>query len=168
MLDSTLTDQTQAFLDAFGDALEKRDVARAREMFLDDCYWRDLVAFTWNIKTVEGKDQIEDMLRSQLDSAAPSGWRIAEGELPAEEDGVVTAWIQFETATGRGYGLVRLRDGKIWTLLTTLAELKGHEEPKGFAARSAPSTAPRSIARPGRRSGRPRRASSATPASPTR
>lgn len=133
MLDSTLTDQTQAFLDAFGDALEKRDVARAREMFLDDCYWRDLVAFTWNIKTVEGKDQIEDMLRSQLDSAAPSGWRIAEGELPAEEDGVVTAWIQFETATGRGYGLVRLRDGKIWTLLTTLAELKGHEEPKGFA-----------------------------------
>ena len=32
----------------------------------------------------------------------------------------------------RGYGLVRLKDGKIWTLLTTAAELKGHEEPLGF------------------------------------
>ena len=27
---------------------------------------------------------------------------------------------------------MRLKEGKIWTLLTTLVELKGHEEPKGF------------------------------------
>ena len=30
-----------------------------------------------------------------------------------EEDGVVTAWFTFETKVGRGYGLVRLRDGRI-------------------------------------------------------
>ena len=102
-------------------------------MFLDDCYWRDLVTFTWNIKTVEGKDQVEDMLRHQLATTIPSGWTLAEGELPTEEDGVTTAWIQFETEVARGYGLMRLREGKIWTLLTTMVELKGHEEPKGFA-----------------------------------
>src|SRR3546814_4028050 len=39
--------------------------------------------------------------------------------------------ISFETAVARGRGHVRLRNGKCWTLLTTMAELKGHEEPKG-------------------------------------
>ncbi len=32
----------------------------------------------------------------------------------------------------RGYGHIRLKDGLIWTLLTTMTELKGHEEPKGI------------------------------------
>ena len=56
------------------------------------------------------------------------------------------AWIAFETAIGRGSGHLRLSDGKAWTLLTTLDELKGHEEgpgrsrPKGVAARRQPGT----------------------------
>ena len=132
MLDTTLTDQTQAFLDAFGTALEQEDIDAATEMFQDDCYWRDLVSFTWNIKTVEGKDQVADMLRHQLATTKPTGWKVAEGETPTEDGGVTTAWIEFETAVARGYGLVRLKDGRIWTLLTTMVELKGHEEPKGF------------------------------------
>ena len=44
---------------------------------------------------------------------------------------MTTAWITFETEAGRGEGLLRLRDGKAWTLLTALYELKGHEEPAG-------------------------------------
>lgn len=132
MLDTTITDQTQAFLDEFGAALEKGDIEAATELFQDDCYWRDLVSFTWNLKTVEGKDGVADMLRHQLATTKPSGWKLAEGELPTEEGGVTTAWIAFETEVARGFGLLRLKDGKIWTLLTTMAELKGHEEPKGF------------------------------------
>ncbi len=131
MLDSTLEDQVQQFLDSFGAALESGNVAAAREMFEDDCYWRDLVTFTWNFKTVEGKDQVEDMLKHQLATTKPSNWQVAT--TPTEEGGVTTAWLSFETAVARGYGLVRLRDGKIWTLLTTMVELKGHEEPKGSA-----------------------------------
>ena len=131
MLDTTPTDQTQAFLDDFGKALEEGNIARAREMFAEDCYWRDLVSFTWNIKTLEGRDQVEDMLKSQLPTTKPRNWQIAEGEVPTEDGGVTTAWISFETDVARGYGLLRLRDGKIWTLLTTMVELKGHEEPKG-------------------------------------
>ena len=33
----------------------------------------------------------------------------------------------------RGYGHLRLKDGRIWTLLTTMSELKGYEEPRGRA-----------------------------------
>ncbi len=133
MLDTTLRGKTQAFLDEFGHALEAGDIASVKNMFAEDCYWRDLVSFTWNLKTMEGRDEIGDMLKHQLSDTKPTNWQIAEGEDPTEEDGVVTAWISFETKVARGYGLVRLKDDKIWTLLTTMVELKGHEEAKGFA-----------------------------------
>ena len=133
MLDTITVDPTTATLDEFGSALEAGDVERASAMFLDECYWRDLVTFTWNIKTVEGRDQVADMLRHQLHATKPTGWRIADGEVPSEEGGITTAWIQFETDVARGYGLIRLKDGRIWTLLTTMVELKGHEEALGFA-----------------------------------
>ena len=45
---------------------------------------------------------------------------------------MLEAWISFETEIARGYGLVRIKDGRIWTLLTTMVELKGHEEKAGF------------------------------------
>ncbi|TCM86523.1 NAD(P)/FAD-dependent oxidoreductase [Rhodovulum steppense] len=133
MLDSTTTDSTRAVLSAFGEALEQGDIDRAVGMFADECYWRDLVTFTWNIKTVEGKEQVADMLRHQLATTRPRGWDLAEHEIPTEADGITTAWITFETDLARGYGLMRLKDGRIWTLLTSMVELKGHEEPRGFA-----------------------------------
>ncbi len=131
MLDTTTNDQVTQFLDTFGRALAAGDIDAAVAMFVDDCYWRDLVSFTWNIKTMEGPDQVRDMLNAQLASTKPSNWQIAEGETATEDGGITTAWITFETGVARGYGLLRLRDGKIWTLLTTMSELKGHEEPLG-------------------------------------
>jgi putative flavoprotein involved in K+ transport len=98
-------------------------------MFSTDSYWRDLVAFTWNLRTVEGRDGVADLLGSVLEGVDPSGFRTTEP--PDEADGVTTAWFEFETAVGRGKGLLRLKDGLAWTFLTTLYELKGHEEPCG-------------------------------------
>ncbi len=120
-----------AWLAAFGDALAAGDAAAAAALFTPDCFWRDLVAFTWNIRTFEGRDAIAEMLAGTLSDAQPFGWKITEGEEPAAADGVTEAWIDFETATGRGRGQLRLRDGLCWTLLTTLDELKGYEEPRG-------------------------------------
>ncbi|HKK36836.1 MAG TPA: NAD(P)/FAD-dependent oxidoreductase [Paracoccaceae bacterium] len=133
MLDTTLSDRVQSVLDEFGAALAAGDAERAAAMFVEDGHWRDLVAFTWNLKTCQGRDEIADMLRSQLPATKPTGWKLDPNEVPDEADGVVTAWIVFETDVARGYGLIRLREDGIWTLLTTMAELKGHEEPKGFA-----------------------------------
>jgi putative flavoprotein involved in K+ transport len=132
MLDVSADAQVAELVDGFGKALEAGDIEGALAYFQYDCYWRDLVSFTWNIKTMEGKDEIADMLRHQLGPVRPSRWRLAEGEAVTREDGVTTAWIAFETGVARGYGLIRLKDGKIWTLLTTMAELKGFEEPLGF------------------------------------
>lgn len=132
MLDTTVSLEVTKLLDQLNDALTSGDVNSATDLFLDDSYWRDLVTFTWNIKTLEGKDEIRSMLNSQLASIKPSDWQIAEGEPATEEGGVITAWISFETTVARGYDLIRLKDGKIWTLLTSMTELKGHEEVSGY------------------------------------
>ncbi len=64
-----------------------------------------------------------------LGETRPSRWALTE---PAtEKDGVVEGWFAFETAVGRGRGIFRLKDGRCWTLLTTLQELKGFEEKAG-------------------------------------
>jgi putative flavoprotein involved in K+ transport len=69
------------------------------------------------------------MLKATLPQVKPSKWRI-EGEA-TEDGGVVEAWFTFETAVARGRGHIRLKEGKCWTLLTTMTELKGFEEKKG-------------------------------------
>jgi len=56
-------------------------------MFAEDSYWRDLVSFTWNIKTAEGKENIKAMLEATLPHVKPSKWQI-EGEV-TEDGGVV-------------------------------------------------------------------------------
>ena len=132
MLDVTLNGEVSKILDSFEQALTANDIDAVVEHFVDECFWRDLVSFTWNIKTMESKEDIRGMLQAQLSSVRPSDWSIVEGEIATEEGGIVTAWINFETAVTRGYGLVRLKEGKIWTLLTSATELKGHEEPLGF------------------------------------
>jgi putative flavoprotein involved in K+ transport len=113
------------WLAGFERALTARDLDAAAGLFADECYWRDLVAFTWNIVTVEGRDAVRDLLLHTLDRVRPRGFAIAEemGDAAPSE-----SWIKFETAMGRGVGHLRLRDGRAWTLLTTLAELKGHEQ----------------------------------------
>ena len=50
-----------------------------------------------------------------------------------EADGVIDGWFDFETAVARGHGHVRLRGDECWTLLTTMVELKGYEEPRRTA-----------------------------------
>ncbi|MCR9257625.1 MAG: NAD(P)/FAD-dependent oxidoreductase [Alphaproteobacteria bacterium] len=132
MLDITPSAQAQSVLSSLDDALAANDIDAAVGLFTEDCYWRDLISFTWNIRTMEGPDAVRDMLGAQLSTTKPSNWTLAAGEDATEEGGVITAWFNFETGVARGYGLVRLRDGRIWTLLTTMTELKGHEEPLGF------------------------------------
>ncbi len=123
------TGRVSRWLERFGDALEGGDAEALRPLFAEECYWRDLVSFTWNIKTMEGRDAIADMASATLNDVRPSIWRI-DGE-PTEDGGITEAWITFETDAVRGRGHVRLNEEGCWTLLTTAQELKGFEERTG-------------------------------------
>jgi len=108
-------------------ALARQDADAACALFdSGECFWRDLSAFTWNIRTSEGLDEIRDMLAATLPHTRPSGW--VPGKVFDTRNGVVSAFFRFETAVGRGEGVLRLREGRCWTMLTVLTELKGHEE----------------------------------------
>ncbi|MDD7835611.1 MULTISPECIES: NAD(P)/FAD-dependent oxidoreductase [Paenarthrobacter] len=125
----TANGAVEAWLTQFDDALRSQDIHAVLELFEDESYWRDFVSFTWNLKTLEGKDAIKDMLEAVLADVQPAQWTLAEnatGDAANPE-----AWVNFETLQGRGYAHLRLRNGKCWTLLTTMQELKGFEEKKG-------------------------------------
>ncbi|HZM34985.1 MAG TPA: NAD(P)/FAD-dependent oxidoreductase [Burkholderiales bacterium] len=115
------------WLAEFAAALGRGDIEAASRLFEPEGFWRDLVAFTWTLKTFEGRDQIKAMLAACLEATKPSAWQprcvASKGEF----------WFSFETAAGRGIGHLRLREGKAWTLLTALLELRGFEEKSGHS-----------------------------------
>jgi len=123
------SEAVQGWLKKLEDALKKRSYAKAAELFEEECYWRDLVSFTWNITTQEGREQVLAALKATMPEARPSDWRL-DGEA-TEAGGVTEGWFTFETKHARGKGLVRLRKGKCWTLLTSMESLKGFEEKAG-------------------------------------
>jgi putative flavoprotein involved in K+ transport len=129
MDEKTPTQQASEWLAALGAALERGDAEGAAALFGAESYWRDLVAFTWNIATAEGNADVRRMIEQAVIPAQPSVWQL-EGEA-CETNGMTEAWIRFETAVARGCGHLRLIDGKAWTLLTAMRELKGHEERRG-------------------------------------
>jgi putative flavoprotein involved in K+ transport len=122
-------DVLNRWLSAFANALSRGDLDNLQEQFLPDAYWRDILAFTWNIHTAEGRPAIVDMLRACLAGTTPRGW---EADGPArEENGVVEATLTFETNVARCQAVVRLRNGRCWTLMTSMRELQQHEETAG-------------------------------------
>ena len=99
------TQQITDWLTLFGSTLEQRDFTAAVGLFAADSYWRDLIAFTWNIKTAEGQADIGAMLTTTVAHNEPSDWCI-DGE--AVSNGELTeAWFTFETVVARGKGHIR-------------------------------------------------------------
>ena len=130
MTEDAATELAQSWLARLDAALSEGNVAEATALFEEECYWRDFVALTWNIRTVEGRDGVKAMLAATLACAQPRGFSLTA---PATRNGdTVEAWFRFETKTGRGTGHLRLRNGEGYTILTTLQELKGHEEKSGL------------------------------------
>ena len=147
MLDKTddLSVAVENWLAQFEDALAKPDHGSLKVLFHPDSYWRDVLALSWTLQTVNGRDAILEALKVQAPQAAPSGFaidpdRAAPRRVTRAGTSSIEAIFRFETAVGRGDGILRLipdaADGnrlKAWTLLTALEELKGFEEQLGVA-----------------------------------
>jgi putative flavoprotein involved in K+ transport len=112
-----------------------------RELFHDDCYWRDVLALTWQIETVHGRDRVVGSLNAHARKARPRHFRIAHGRTPPRNvmragTDAIEAIFSFEVDDGRGSGVVRLTSDaddrgafRAWTLLTTLDEITAHQQP---------------------------------------
>ncbi|MFV8396147.1 NAD(P)-binding domain-containing protein [Corynebacterium hindlerae] len=103
--------------------------AQPQEVFAEDSFWRDFVTFTWNIHTAEGIPQIEELIAHNPPMRPVD--RIQVTEEVAETEDVTRVSFDFETPLFLGKGIVRIRDGKAWTLLTSARELKERREKRG-------------------------------------
>ena len=138
--------EAENWLRAFDAALRAGDAGAAAGLFLADGLWRDVLAFTWTIRTMAGRPAIEAMLRETIMRARPANFRIPPQRTPprwiarAGAD-CIEALFEFDTAVGACNGVLRLapdRQGRLcaWTLNTNLHEIRGHEE--AFKRRGAP------------------------------
>ncbi|WP_407178286.1 flavin-containing monooxygenase [Bradyrhizobium sp. STM 3562] len=141
MLDRTddVSVAARDWLAAFEASLASPD-GSLEPLFCGESYWRDVLALSWNIQTLNGADAILKQLRPLAARAAPAMFQIdpdraAPRWVTRAGTSTVEAIFKFETKVGRGHGVLRLvpdaGDGnrlKAWTLLTALEELKGFEE----------------------------------------
>jgi putative flavoprotein involved in K+ transport len=134
------TSMVSAWLARFEAALNAPAQANWSELFGVECYWRDFVAFTWNILTLEGRDSIAAMVREQGSPIGAKNFVPGDPALPMTDES--QGWFTFETAGARCRGHVQLRDGRAYVLVTAMLELIGHEEiggprrPDGIAHRA--------------------------------
>jgi hypothetical protein len=135
---ATAPAEAQRWLESFEAALAARAAVATAGLFLDDGLWRDILAFTWNIRTMAGRPTIEATLRETLSRAQATNFHIPDKRTPPRwisraGDECIEALFEFETAFGPCAGVLRLKpdsQGKLcaWTLNTNLQELRGYED----------------------------------------
>jgi len=132
---------------AIRNALAKPDDVLLKSLFHPESYWRDALALSWKLQTINGADAIlrefaglrgrrrAHRLRDRSRRAPPR--RVTRAGTVSIE-----TIFKFETVKGRGSGILRLipdaaddNPPKAWTLLTALDELKGFEEQLGSLRR---------------------------------
>lgn len=125
----------QTWLSSFERALRSGEANELAGLLADECHWRDMFAFTWDITPREGKRCIvQELLQRQTKTQAASFTIAKDSTSPRRVKrigvDVVEAIFSFETAIGRCKGVLRLLadERKAWVLMTSLRELKGYEE----------------------------------------
>ncbi len=131
MAETAPSKQAAAWLQTLETALKAGDIPAVAALFEDNGYWRDLLTFTWDIRTMEGRPAIVEMLQANLTRTTPGQFRLSDEA--TLDDGMIQAWFTFETVVAQGEGIFRLRDGQCRTLLTVMRDLKGFEEKRGPA-----------------------------------
>src|ERR1700759_940712 len=145
MLDKTddIAVAAEHWLAQFEAALSGTDDGAQNRLFLAESYWRDVLALSCTLQTWNGADAILSALKTLAPRAKPTNFEIdpdraAPRRVTRAGTNSIEAIFKFETALGRGHGILRLvpdandnNRPKAWTLLTALEELKGFEEQQG-------------------------------------
>ncbi|PHH61341.1 hypothetical protein CDD81_475 [Ophiocordyceps australis] len=127
----------QEWLDKLQERLQQKPCQHLQDLFIQECWWRDIIGLDWDFTTKRGWQDIADYINSSKHNL--SELRCAEtGGLKAaliEYGGCI--WLQaafsFKTAHGRGQGVVRLAnvsagEWKAWIVFTQLEQLNFQEE----------------------------------------
>ncbi|KZT01059.1 FAD/NAD-P-binding domain-containing protein [Laetiporus sulphureus 93-53] len=132
-----LQDVADAWLTKFAVAVFSGDVAATVDCFIPNGWLRDVLIFTWDTRSLEGREKIAAYLQDTLSSAHISNFKLDEkpGLKPEHAlDRAVATGFTFETPdrTGRGYAYLVKDDGssewKALSVFMMVEEIKDHEE----------------------------------------
>ncbi|EIW65341.1 FAD/NAD-P-binding domain-containing protein [Trametes versicolor FP-101664 SS1] len=123
---------------SFTQAVAKNDTDGILSHIVSDGWWRDMLALTWEFRTLHGHAKIRRLLEERLAPAKLSAFKLTSAKLetPYPDLAWILAGFTFETEFGLGSGYFRLiptADSQ-WTgftVYTNLEDLKGHEEKIG-------------------------------------
>jgi len=130
----------QQWLTRLESALKSNDIASLPNLMHQDSWWRDMLAFSWDLRTIHGLDKLSTYFSENLSHTAPYNFRLQDSgkfapnaQSPIEGLEWVESMFSFETKVGRGKGMLRLVQGadgawKGYMIYTALQELKGFEE----------------------------------------
>ena len=151
-LNATVPDDLDApkiaseWFDRFSDALQSmNDAEKAVSLFVEDSWWRDTLAFTWDFRTFRGTLAIRTFLQDRIKCIHPRAFKLRQDLLglqrPYEDLAWINALFDFETDMGIGFGIFRLvpttnGEWKAHVVYTNLEGLKGSPEKIGALCNS--------------------------------
>jgi len=129
----------EQWLARFGSALASCNAAAITALFASDGHFRDVLAFTWSLTPSDDPVVTGKLLAEKQASVAAGGFKLSGSRMTprrVQRAGIdlIEAIIEFETAVGRGHGVLRLLasdPARAFQLMTALDELKGFEEKAG-------------------------------------
>jgi hypothetical protein len=135
------------WLNSLSNAIESNNPDNAACLFVEDCWWRDMLALTWDFRTFRGTPAIRTFLCDRIGTTHPRGFKLRQDFLglqrPYEDLAWITAFFDFETDTGIGFGIFRLvptasSEWKAHVVYTNLEDLKGFPEKIGALRNTEP------------------------------
>jgi hypothetical protein len=130
----------QNWFQTFANYVQANDVDGILSQFMDDVFWRDILAFTWDFRTFFGNNRIKQFLIDRLPTTKPSNLQLDPKSATLGSPYPDITWIQafftFSTAVGIGSGILRLvpmpnGDWKAHAIFTNLEGLHGCPELTG-------------------------------------
>ncbi|KAG1724272.1 FAD/NAD(P)-binding domain-containing protein [Suillus lakei] len=132
-------EEANKWFSAFVDAIRTSDITSIVDLFHETGSWKDVVALTWSLRTLGGKNNIKRLLDARLEATGLTILQLSEEALkvpihvaPLPDLAFIRFFFTFETLHGKGSGVCHLIPSgpspkvtwKAHALLTQLDTLK--------------------------------------------
>jgi hypothetical protein len=130
----------QTWFQTFANNIQADNVDAILTQLVDDVFWRDLLAFTWDFRTFFGSNRVKQFLVDRLSTTKLSNLQLDPKSAALQSPYPDIAWVHacftFSTAVGTGSGILRLvpsldGDWKAHAIFTNLEGLHGCPELTG-------------------------------------
>ena len=133
----------QQWINKLESVLQANNAPQLPRLLHQDCWWRDMLALSWDFRTIHGLDKVSEYLSQNVAQSTPHSLKLRETgkfapNFNSPTDGIT--WLEsmfdFKTRVGSGSGMLRLvqdSDG-VWKgcmMYTALQELNDFKESTG-------------------------------------